>query len=265
MKRYFLLMSFLCISVFMAFASPTATLSDIKGKVEIKPAGKSWTPATEGMAVDLATTVSTGFDATATLKIDNSTIAIKPLTRITLDKLLEQSSGSVAASMFLRVGSVNAKVKASVPGVPQDFKVQSPYSTASVRGTEFNYNGLKLEVVEGIVRLIPGRPKRDKQPAGEEGVSEDSEESTDDSTGAAGDDGFEGAVDVGDADESEAVSVGMEQQATMQIAYRLDAGTQAPTVNQAGKQESAATAVPVGSKPVSIPENGGVTITITDE
>jgi Uncharacterized protein conserved in bacteria len=146
------------------YAGPQAILGGIKGKVEVKPYKGDWMPATEGMVVGLSATVSTGYDSTATLTIEKSTIVVKPLTRLTLDKLLEQSAGSVSASMFLRVGSVQAKVKASVPGTPQDFKVQSPYSTASVRGTEFEFDGLHLKVVEGTVRLIPGRPKRDIQP-----------------------------------------------------------------------------------------------------
>jgi hypothetical protein len=148
----------------LAFAGPQALLSGLKGKVEVKPVRGDWAPATDGMKIDILSTISTGFDATATVTIEKTKIVVKPLTRLTLDKLIEQSAGSVAASMFLRVGAVQASVKATTPGTPQDFKVQSPYSTASVRGTEFEYDGFALRVTEGIVRLIPGRPVRDIQP-----------------------------------------------------------------------------------------------------
>jgi hypothetical protein len=145
---------------FQAAAAPQAVLSNIKGKVEVKPAGASaWSPATEGMAISTLTTVSTGFDATVTIVIDKTTIAVKPLTRMTVDKLVEDQ-GKVTTSCYLRVGSVQASVK-SAEGVKQDFKVKSPYSTASVRGTVFTYNGLSLIVDEGRVAFIPGRPERD--------------------------------------------------------------------------------------------------------
>jgi hypothetical protein len=49
----------------------------------------------------------------------------------------------------------------SSKGTPQDFKITSPYSTASVRGTSFTYDGFVLDVNEGRVAFIPGRPKRD--------------------------------------------------------------------------------------------------------
>lgn len=141
-------------------AAPQAVLSKISGKVEVKPAGTSaWVPATEGMSISTLTTVSTGFDATVTIVIDKTTIAVKPLTRMTVDKLVEDQ-GKVTTSCYLRVGSVQASVK-SAEGVKQDFKVKSPYSTASVRGTVFTFSGLSLTVDEGRVAFIPGRPERD--------------------------------------------------------------------------------------------------------
>lgn len=141
-------------------AAPQAVLANIQGKVEVKLAGTtSWVPATEGMEIGVLSTVSTGFDASVTIVIDKTTIAVKPLTRMTVDKLVEEQ-GKVTTSCYLRVGSVQANVK-SAEGVKQDFKVKSPYSTASVRGTVFTYTGLDLAVTEGLVSLIPGRPERD--------------------------------------------------------------------------------------------------------
>ena len=144
----------------LSAAAPQAVLSSLKGKVEIKsPGSKAWVAATEGQVLATAATLSTGFDSSVVVTIDKTTIQVKPLTRMTIDKLVEDS-GTVKTSTFLRVGSVSASVK-SAEGVKQDFKVQSPYSTASVRGTEFDYDGLKLAVREGLVAMILGRANRE--------------------------------------------------------------------------------------------------------
>jgi hypothetical protein len=145
--------------VFQASADIGAVLTDIKGKVQVKPRDGEWVTATEGISVDSLTTISTGFDSSVVLKMNKTTVFVKPLTRMTLDKLVE-SNGTVSTSLFLRVGSVKASVK-STEGVKQDFKVQSPYSTASVRGTEYGFNGRRVDTSEGTVLLQPGTPIRD--------------------------------------------------------------------------------------------------------
>lgn len=262
MKKILILVCAACAFAASAFAGPVATLGDIKGKVEVKLAKGDWTTATEGMKIDLNTTISTGFDSTATLAIEKTTVVVRPLTRLTLDKLLEQSPGSTSTSLFLRVGSVQAKVKATVPGTPQDFKVQSPYSTASVRGTEFEYDGLTLSVTEGTVSLVPGRPKRDIQSSGTEGEASTQQEGE----AAVETSGFEGSIDVGEADESASVAVEKDQKAVVVIAYHLDTGTVAPKVtNTAAPETASASGMPTIDAPAPKPPastTGGVTITI---
>jgi hypothetical protein len=226
MKKLLVITFAICSLAAFAYAKPQAIVGGIKGKVEIKGLQGNWVPATEGMKLDLRSTISTGFDSTATLTIEKSTIVVKPLTRLSLDKLVEQSSGSVAASMSLRVGSVQAKVKAATPGTPQDFKVQSPYSTASVRGTYFGFGLGYLEVYDGSVLLIPGRPTRDIGPP-EEGSQALSE-------GDASDSGFEGAADVGAADPNAAVLVRGNQRAGVFVKYSRDSGVFTPEVFQTG-------------------------------
>lgn len=239
MKRHIaiLIASFALAS--FAFAGPQAVLGALKGKVEVKTAQGDWGPAAEGMTIDLSTTLSTGFDSTAVVLIDKSKLVVKPLTRLTLDKLLERSSGSVAASLFLRVGSVQASVKATTPGVPQDFKVQSPYSTASVRGTEFEFDGFHLKVIEGVVRLIPGRPARDTEGSGQGG----------------GNAGFEGALPVDPANPNAAVNVAQNQQASVDIHQSLGPGASLSPTGPAGGS-SGAPGQTTNNKP------GGVSITV---
>jgi hypothetical protein len=159
MKRVFILFAMIAYASLALSAETSAILKDLKGKVEVKALGQDWKPAADGMKIDFLTTVSTGFDSTATLMIGKNMVHIDPLTRLTVDKIVEKA-GSLSTSLHLRVGNVSAEVKAPA-GVTQDFKVTSPYSTASVRGTKFSYNGLKLVVREGRVAFIPGKPARE--------------------------------------------------------------------------------------------------------
>ena len=158
------LLVILAVSPGLWAAAPDAILQSLKGKVEVRnPGSQTWQPATEGEVLSIAATLSTGFDSSVVVVMGKSTLQVKPLTRMTIDKLVEEG-GTLKTSTFLRVGSVAASVK-SADGVKQDFKVQSPYSTASVRGTEFDFDGLNLKVTDGVVSFIPGRPTRDIQPA----------------------------------------------------------------------------------------------------
>ena len=122
------------------------------------------------MVITTLTTVSTGFDSSVTITMDKNTLFVKPLTRMTVDKIVEDQ-GTVSTNCYLRVGTVKASIK-SAEGVKQDFKVQSPYSTASVRGTVFEDNCMTLTTLEGLVEFVPGRPTRELQlPPGSEGAA----------------------------------------------------------------------------------------------
>lgn len=275
------------------WAAPQAVLQSLKGKVEIKAAGsKVWATAAEGQVLKPATTLSTGFDSSVVVVIDQTTIQVKPLTRMTIDKLVEES-GTVKTSTFLRVGNVSASVK-SAEGVKQDFKVQSPYSTASVRGTKFDYNGLKLKVREGLVALILGRSKRDKQPeeAVETPVAESTETKTDGGEGTPvpgdvteetpaeetsgdetsettseteSDEDFVGAPDV-EADEDEAVFVPAGKDAKVKVDFK-NTGERPKSTGSSDKEnldKAAGTGAPPEKKSTQdkAPTKGGVKLQI---
>lgn len=151
------------------WADTEAVLSALKGKVEVRsPGSKVWVVAREGQVLSLAATVSTGFDSSAVITIGDNVIRVKALTRMAIDNLATEGN-LIKTSAFLRVGTVAASVK-SIEGVKQDFKVQSPYSTASVRGTEFEYDGLKLKVKEGVVAMQMGRSSRNSESANDDFV-----------------------------------------------------------------------------------------------
>lgn len=126
----------------------TASISKITGKVEIMT-DSGWMPAKQGQIIGAGTTVSTGFRSTAELTLGNAIVTVKALTRLTLAELAE-NAGVITTNLNLRVGKVSAEVK-TVAGKTNDFKVKSPISTASVRGTSFDFDGETLEVTHGTV------------------------------------------------------------------------------------------------------------------
>jgi len=226
----------------VAWGAPAQpVLTQVKGKVEVKaPGSKAWVPAVEGQVLDRAATLSTGFDASVVVVMDKNTLQVKPLTRITIDQLVEEA-GVVKTSTFLRVGSVSASVK-SAEGVKQEFKVQSPYSTASVRGTQFTYSGTSLQVTEGLVALAPGRPTRPVD--GDQGLTNP--------------DDFVGAPDV---PESEAVLVGEGQEARLVFDFRNPG-----EVRTEGTSDDPRDATPPSQGPISptkVITTGGLELTIT--
>jgi hypothetical protein len=126
----------------------TASITKITGKVEIMT-DSGWAPAKQGQIISSGTTISTGFRSTAELTLGNSIVTVKALTRLTLAELAE-NAGVITTNLNLRVGKVSAEVK-TVAGKTNDFKVKSPISTASVRGTGFDFDGETLEVTHGTV------------------------------------------------------------------------------------------------------------------
>lgn len=151
MRRIVLAVAALLLVTAMAWAQ--AEFTEVNGKVEIRPAGRSaWTPASVGMRIDNNTMISTGFGASAALRMGGSTVRVDQLTRMGFDEIVEQSD-AVQTRLSLNVGRVSAQVR-SADGRRQDFRVTSPISTAAVRGTDFSYDGERLDVDEGFVAFF---------------------------------------------------------------------------------------------------------------
>jgi len=147
------------------FAQTEAVIKESTGKVEVKDPGGDWHPAAVGAKLAMGGSISTGFSSTALLDLGTSTLKVAPLTRMQLVDLVARQ-GSVSTSLFLKVGKVRAEVK-SVQGVRQDFTLKSPQATAAVRGTEFDFDGLTLNVVIGVVHFVNTRGQSRNVPAGE--------------------------------------------------------------------------------------------------
>ncbi|MDA3937726.1 MAG: FecR domain-containing protein [Spirochaetia bacterium] len=179
MKKYIFVLTLFLIGSFI-FADITAIVKESSGKVEIKSPGENWKTATAGMKIATGDLISTGFKAQAVLELGASQVIVKQLTRMELTELVEKE-GTVSTGLNLRVGKIRAEVKTTA-GLRQNFRLTSPVSTAAVRGTSFEYDGVNLTVYEGSVaftnilgqgRLIPAGTASELS---ESGVPQSSEE-----------------------------------------------------------------------------------------
>jgi hypothetical protein len=129
-----------------------AVIKDFFGTVEIKrPSSADWEPAARGQNISRDTAISTGFKSTAVVMIGNSTLTVRPLTRLTLAEISSMQNDE-KVEMRLNAGRVRADVNAPKGG-KTNFTVRSPTATASVRGTVFQFDGVNLTVNEGTVEF----------------------------------------------------------------------------------------------------------------
>lgn len=163
MKKHIFTILIIFIGTFL-FADITAVVKDISGKVEIQVPGGSWKKAAEGMKIEEGYLISTGFRSEAVLELGPSQVIVKQLTRMELAELVEKE-GTVRTGLNLRVGKIKAEVRTTA-GLRQDFRLTSPVSTAAVRGTSFEYDGVNLKVLEGTVEFTNQRGQRRLVPAG---------------------------------------------------------------------------------------------------
>jgi hypothetical protein len=150
MKKTGIVLLFLAGAVLAA--AQTAVIRDVTGTVEIKAPGTAeWKRAAAGQELDRETLVSTGFRSTAYIAVGNSTVMVRPLTRLSLEEIAA-GQGSEEVTLSLRAGRIRAEV---VPpaGKKVKFSVRAPIATASVRGTVFEFDGIRLNVEEGRVHL----------------------------------------------------------------------------------------------------------------
>ena len=149
MKRYLISIAIALALAPVLFSQAQAVVKEFKGKVEIKATGGDWQPVKAGMKLDTGASISTGFSSTALLDLGTSTLKVAPLTRMQLVELIARQ-GSVSTTLALKVGKVNAEVK-TAQGLRQDFTLKGPQATAAVRGTEFEFDGVSVKVINGLV------------------------------------------------------------------------------------------------------------------
>jgi hypothetical protein len=143
-------LGFLLLMSAALLGAQTALIREINGTVEVKtPEALEWQAAKAGQVLDKASLISTGFRSTALVGIGNSTIVVRPLTRLSLEEIASAREGE-QVSLNLRAGRVRADVKPPAEG-KIEFTIRSPIATASVRGTIFEFDGVRLIVEEGLV------------------------------------------------------------------------------------------------------------------
>jgi hypothetical protein len=129
-----------------------ARLEQVSGTVEVKaPGAGAWQAAEAGQVLDTASLISTGFKSTALVRIGNSAITVRALTRLSLEEIAA-AQNEEQVTVHLRAGRIRADVKPPAGG-KTSFVVRSPIATASVRGIVFEFDGIRLQVEEGRVYL----------------------------------------------------------------------------------------------------------------
>jgi hypothetical protein len=152
MKPFFVVfLIFICAG--NAFTQTTeARFLEVTGTVETKDASSpEWKKAAPGDLIGKNTTISTGLKSSAVISLGSSRLDVRPLTMLTLEELV-QRDGAEETSLYLRTGRVRAVVTPPA-GQNVDFTVGSPVTTASVRGTSFEFDGRRLRVEDGWVLL----------------------------------------------------------------------------------------------------------------
>jgi hypothetical protein len=148
MRKAIFLLIVLLLATGVVFAQD-AVVDRVSGKVEVRIGGGPWEPVGVGDVLPLNATISTGFGASAVLNLGSSVLEVQQLTRLTIQELADDG---LSADVFVPVGRVRARVNATA-GRQADFRVRTPLSTASVRGTDFETNGWQVSVAEGVVEF----------------------------------------------------------------------------------------------------------------
>lgn len=137
------------ILIYSSIFAREAKIISLDGQVRIKKPGQDWQIAKSGMNLQINNQISTGFRSYVKIDTGNAQLTVQQLTRISLQELKEKQ-GETSTSLYLNGGKIRAQVKKST-GKLETFKVSSPVSVASVRGTDFIYTGDTLDVLEGLV------------------------------------------------------------------------------------------------------------------
>ena len=136
--------------------SQDAFIDQLTGTVEIKHPGEgSFKDANKGDTVFQDTVISTGFKSYAIIKIGSTTITARPLTQLTLSEI-QKSGETENLNVNLHTGRVRVDVKPPA-GIRASTTLNGPTTSASVRGTSFEFDTDNLYVMEGAVSYTGNR------------------------------------------------------------------------------------------------------------
>lgn len=130
-----------------------ASISDFKGKIELKTQIQGSLSAARGLSLAAGTEVNTGNGKLLLHLTDGSEVLLGPHTRL----ILTQPSAVDWKYLQLIIGRIRVEVQKRLGGAPS-FQIGTPSAVISVRGTRFlvevNRRGItEVDVEEGMVEL----------------------------------------------------------------------------------------------------------------
>ena len=147
-KQIFLVMMWLAVSA--VSASAAAQVLTVEGNVQYRlPSEIQWQGLRAGLELPAGTVIVSGIGSVATVELGEARVSVTPLSRLEIASFERQAQQDETA-LRLPYGRLQASVRRSGNRGTQ-FRVESPVSTAAVRGTEFGYDGHSLSVLKGDV------------------------------------------------------------------------------------------------------------------
>jgi hypothetical protein len=136
-------------------SSRSPTLSGIQGtKVEVQLGGGGWAPAADGLKLKPGDRIHTGWKSRVVVTIGGHSVALEPMTLFEIQQI-----GANGDITFLKLGEVKGSTANRSRGVGVRFNMNTPTTTASVRGTVFSvlYDGAAtiVSVTQGSVNVKP--------------------------------------------------------------------------------------------------------------
>lgn len=163
MKSKFLLLALLAFLCALSAVAMDARVTSVTGKVQVQRKGTSeWVDVRKNDLIKEGDIISTGFNSNATINLGDSVCTVSPLTRMSIEQLTRTEKADTSATkttVYIDSGKAAFKVNSSGKNL-NDFKVHSPASTSSVRGTEFIvYSDGEVVAKEGLVGVSDGIPR----------------------------------------------------------------------------------------------------------
>lgn len=179
-KKRIVLVFFLFIFGYSLF-SEQATVTFIRGKVELLRSDGNWYKLNVGDKIQSNETITTGFASEAKVEYNDSIMVLGAVTRCTLESL-STSSEKDNVSVFLNTGAVRSKVN-HTSNKRVSYTVKTPVAVASVRGTDFTLtaNG-SVTCNEGAVVVYPNIYRVSKVNVNSDSEDQTEEESNTDDT-----------------------------------------------------------------------------------
>jgi hypothetical protein len=139
-----------CTMAMAADTKRTASISDLKGKVEVRRMqDKDWSQAKVGTVLNQGDMLRTVGDSWALLNVDGyaqtATVEVKAGSQLAMAQLLENKQMSSQTTLLdLALGEVLIKAK-KLHSEKSKFEVKTPTSIVAVRGTTFSVSVKTVE------------------------------------------------------------------------------------------------------------------------